>query len=195
MVLAATKRYTVSEYLALEDKAEFKSEFINGEIIPMAGASANHNKIALNFCRLLPLIIGEQVYEIFMSDMRLWMPEYSRYTYPDVMVVAGKPVFVDQRQMEVTNPCLIVEILSSSTQAYDHDSKIRHSRFRQYRSIPSFQEYILVYQNGYEVDHYVKESEDRWVLMTHKGDDAVIKLASIQLEVSLRNLYKRVKFD
>ncbi|MFN5726385.1 MAG: Uma2 family endonuclease, partial [Pseudanabaena sp.] len=86
MVLAATKRYTASEYLALEDKAEFKSEFINGEIIPMAGASANHNKIALNFCRFLPLAIGEQVYEIFISDMRLWLPEYSRYTYPDVMV-------------------------------------------------------------------------------------------------------------
>jgi len=190
MVLAATKRYTAAEYLALEEKAEFKSEFINGEIIPMAGASANHNKIALNFCRLLPLIIGDQMYEIFMSDMRLWMPEYNRYTYPDVMVVAGEPVFVDQKQMEVTNPCLIVEILSNSTQTYDHDSK-----FRQYRSIPSFQEYILVYQNGYEVDHYIKESEDRWVLMTHKGEESVIKLTSMQLEIRLRDLYKRVQFD
>lgn len=190
MVLAATKRYTASEYLALEEKAEFKSEFINGEIIPMAGASANHNKIALNFCRLLPLIIGDQMYEIFMSDMRLWMPEYNRYTYPDVMVVAGEPVFVDQKQMEVTNPCLIVEILSNSTQTYDHDSK-----FRQYRSIPSFQEYMLVYQNGYEVDHYIKESEDRWILMTHKGEESVIKLTSMQLEIRLRDLYKLVQFD
>ena len=190
MVLAATKRYTASEYLALEEKAEFKSEFINGEIIPMAGASANHNKIALNFCRLLPLIIGDQMYEIFMSDMRLWMPEYNRYTYPDVMVVAGEPVFVDQKQMEVTNPCLIVEILSNSTQTYDHDSK-----FRQYRSIPTFQEYILVYQHGYEVDHYIKESEDRWVLMTHKGEESVIKLTSMNLEIRLKDLYKRVKFE
>lgn len=190
MILAATKRYTASEYLALEDKAEFKSEFINGEIIPMAGASANHNKIALNLCRLLPLVIGDQVYEIFMSDMRLWLPEYSRYTYPDVMVIAGEPIFGDQKQMEVTNPCLIVEILSSSTQSYDHDSK-----FRQYRSIPSFQEYILVYQNSYEVDHYVKESDDRWILTTYRGESAVIKLSSIQLEISLRDLYKRVTFD
>jgi Uma2 family endonuclease len=190
MVLAATKRYTAAEYLTLEDKAEFKSEFINGEIIPMAGASANHNKIALNFCRLLPLVIGDRTYEIFMSDMRLWIPEYNRYTYPDVMAVAGEPVFVDQKQMEVTNPCLIVEILSSSTKASDHDSK-----FRQYRSIPSCQEYVLIYQNSYEVDRYVKESEDKWVLMTHKGEDAFIKLASMQLEICLRDLYKRVKFD
>jgi Uma2 family endonuclease len=190
MLLAATKRYIASEYLALEDKAEFKSEFINGKIIPIVGVSANHNKIALNLCRLLPLAIGDQTYEIFMSDMRLWLPKYSRYTYPDVMVVAGDPVFVDQRQMEVTNPCLIVEILSSSTQAYDHNSK-----FRQYRSIPSFQEYILVYQNGYEVDHYVKESEDRWFLMPYKGEESVIKLVSMQIEIRLKDLYKRVKFD
>ncbi|MFN7637710.1 MAG: Uma2 family endonuclease [Pseudanabaena sp.] len=190
MVLAATKRYTPSEYIALEDKAEFKSEYINGEIIPMAGASANHNKIALNLCRLLPLAIVDQTYEIFMSDMRLWLLEYNRYNYPDLMVVAGDPVFVDQRQMEVTNPSLIVEILSSSTQTYDHNSK-----FRQYRSIPSFQEYILVYQNGYEVDHYVKESEDRWVLMTYKGEESVIELGSMRMGIRLRDLYKQVKFD
>ncbi|PZO44618.1 MAG: hypothetical protein DCF19_02420 [Pseudanabaena frigida] len=189
MVLAATKRYTTSEYLALEEKAEFKSEFINGEIIQMAGASANHNILTGKFHALLLLALEDLEYSVFMSDMRLWMPEYNRYTYPDVIVVAGEPVFVDQSEMEVTNPYLIVEILSSSTQAYDHDSK-----FRQYRSIPSFQEYVLVYQNGYEVDHYVKESEDRWVLMTHKGKDAVIKLASMQLDISLRDLYKRVKF-
>jgi len=190
MVLAATKRYTASEYLALEDKAEFKSEFINGEIIPMAGASANHNIITGKFHALLLLALEDREYSVFMSDMRLWLPEYSRYTYPDVMVVAGDPVFVDQRQMEVTNPCLIVEILSSSTQAYDHNSK-----FRQYRSIPSFQEYILVYQNGYEVDHYVKESEDRWVLMTYKGEESVIELGSMRMGIRLRDLYKQVKFD
>jgi Uma2 family endonuclease len=192
MVLATTKRYTASEYLTLEEKAEFKSEFINGEIIPMAGASANHNILTGKFHALLLLGLEDQEYSVFMSDMRLWLPEYNRYTYPDVMVVAGEPVFVDQKQMEVTNPCLIVEILSSSTQAYDHNSKFRHSKFRQYRSIPSFQEYILVYQNSCEVDHYVKESMDKWVLTTHKGEDAVIKLASMQLEICLRDLYKRV---
>jgi Uma2 family endonuclease len=190
MVLAATKRYTASEYLALEDKAEFKSEFINGEIIPMAGASANHNILTGKFHALLLFALEDLEYSVFMSDMRLWLPDYSRYTYPDVMVVAGEPIFVDQKQMEVTNPCLIVEILSSSTQTYDHDSK-----FRQYRSIPSFQEYILVYQTGYEVDHYVKESDDRWILTTYRGESAVIKLSSIQLEISLRDLYKRVTFD
>ena len=190
MVVATTKRYTAAEYLVLEDKAEFKNEFINGEIIPMAGASANHNILTGKFHALLLLALEDLEYCVFMSDMRLWIPDYNRYNYPDVMVVAGEPVFVDQRQMEVTNPCLIVEVLSSSTQMYDHNNK-----FRQYRSIPSFQEYILVYQNSFEVDHYVKESEDRWVLTTHKGENAVIKLASMQLEIGLRDLYKRVRFD
>jgi Uma2 family endonuclease len=156
----------------------------------MAGASANHNILTGKFHALLLFALEDLEYSVFMSDMRLWLPEYSRYTYPDVMVVAGEPIFVDQKQMEVTNPCLIVEILSGSTQTYDHDSK-----FRQYRSIPSFQEYILVYQNDYEVDHYAKESDDRWILSTYRGESAVIKLSSIQLEINLRDLYKRVTFD
>lgn len=89
MVVATTKRYTASEYLALEDKAEFKSEFINGEIIPMAGASANHNILTGKLHALLLIALEDLKYSVFMSDMWLWMPEYDRYTYPDVMVVAG----------------------------------------------------------------------------------------------------------
>ncbi|MEA5479221.1 Uma2 family endonuclease [Pseudanabaena galeata UHCC 0370] len=96
MVLAAIKR-TVSEYLALEDKAEFKSEFINGEIIPMARASANRNILTGKFHALLLLALEDLEYSAFMSDMRLRLPEYSLYTYPDVMVVAGEPVFVEQK--------------------------------------------------------------------------------------------------
>ena len=141
MVLATTKRYTVDEYLELEEKAEFKSEFVNGDIISIAGATANHNKISLNFCRLFLLSVQDQEHEIFMSDMRLWLPDQNRYTYPDVMVVKGQPVFTDEKQTGITNPCLIVEVLSNSTGEYDRENK-----FKLYRSIPSFKEYILVEQ-------------------------------------------------
>ncbi|MFM6349031.1 MAG: Uma2 family endonuclease, partial [Dolichospermum sp.] len=102
--LATTKRYTVDEYLELEEKAEFKSEFVNGDIISIAGATANHNKISLNFCRLFLLSVQDQEHEIFMSDMRLWLPDQNRYTYPDVMVVKGQPVFTDEKQTGITNP-------------------------------------------------------------------------------------------
>jgi Uma2 family endonuclease len=190
MVLATTKRYTVAEYLELEEKAEFKSEFVDGEIIPMAGASANHNKIALNFCRLFPLSIDGQEYDTFMSDMRLWLPDHKRYTYPDVVVVAGSSIFTDDKQTAITNPCLIVEILSNSTQGYD-----RADKFKLYRSIPSFAEYILIYQNSYSVDQYNKQKDGRWILTEYLGEDAVLKLESISFEISLQDLYKRVTFE
>ena len=189
MVIATTKRYTVAEYLELEEQAEFKSEFVDGEIVSMAGATANHNKIALNFCRLFPVSIDGQDYDIFMSDMRLWMPDYSRYTYPDVMVVAGQPIFTDEKQTAITNPCLIVEVLSNSTQEYD-----RASKFKLYRSISSFREYVLVYQNNYCVEQYIKQDDGRWILTEYLEEDAVLKLESVSFEISLRDLYKRVTF-
>ena len=189
MVIATTKRYTVAEYLELEEQAEFKSEFVDGEIVSMAGATANHNKIALNFCRLFPVSIDGQDYDIFMSDMRLWMPDYSRYTYPDVMVVAGQPIFTDEKQTAITNPCLIVEVLSNSTQEYD-----RASKFKLYRSILSFREYVLVYQNNYCVEQYTKQNDGRWILTEYLEEDAVLKLESVSFEISLRDLYKRVTF-
>jgi len=189
MVLTTTKRYSVAEYLELEEKAEFKSEFVDGEILAMAGASANHNKISLNFCRLFPLSIGEQEYEVFMSDMRLWMFDYKRYTYPDVMVVEGQPIFTDEKQTGITNPCLIVEILSNSTGGYD-----RANKFKLYRSIPSFREYILISQNGYAVEQYAKQANGKWILADCMGEDALLKLESVNFEISLRDLYKRVTF-
>jgi Uma2 family endonuclease len=189
MVLAATKRYTVDEYLALEEKAEFKSEFVNGDIIPMAGATANHNKISLNFCRLFPLLIQDQEYEMFMSDMRLWMPDQKRYTYPDVMVVEGQPIFTDEKQTGIANPCLIVEVLSNSTGEYDRENK-----FKLYRSIPSFKEYILVEQTRYGVEQYAKQPDGKWILTDYVGEDAVLKLESVNFEISLMDLYKRVVF-
>ncbi len=190
MVLATTKRYTVDEYLELEEQAEFKSEFVDGEILAMAGASANHNKISLNFCRLFPLSIGEQEYDIFMSDMRLWMPDYKRYTYPDVMVVEGQPIFTDEKQTGITNPCLIVEILSNSTGEYD-----RANKFTLYRSITSFREYILINQSSYGVDQYNKQDDGRWIITEYLGENAVLKLESINFEISLADLYKRIVFD
>jgi Uma2 family endonuclease len=189
MVLTTTKRYSVAEYLELEEKAEFKSEFVAGEIVHMAGASANHNKISLNFCRLFPLSIGEQEYEIFMSDMRVWMPDYNRYTYPDVMVVEGLPIFTDEKQTGITNPCLIVEVLSDSTGDYDRENK-----FKLYRSIPSFREYILISQNDYAVEQYAKQANGKWILADCIGEDEILKLESINFEISLRDLYKRVVF-
>ena len=190
MVAAVPKRFTTEEYLALEEKAEFKSELINGEIIPMAGASANHNKLALNWCRLFPLEINSQSYEVFMSDMRLWLKNYGNYTYPDVMVVKGEPIFTDDRQTAIGNPTIIVEVLSNSTQGYDHAKK-----FQFYRSIPEFQEYILISQSSYCVEQYAKLPDNRWLLTEFLGLDSILKLSSVDFEIKLIDLYKRVTFS
>lgn len=189
MIATAVKRYTLAEYLALEEQATVKSELIEGEIFPMAGASANHNRLTMNLCRLLPLEVAGQHYEIFMSDLRLWLPLYESYTYPDVMAVAEAPEFTDANQTALTNPCLIVEVLSPSTERYDKAAK-----FELYRSIAELQEYVLVDQAAYRVDQYNKVNSRQWLLTEWVGEEAVVPLKSVPVEVALRDLYKRVEF-
>ncbi|MEB3230956.1 MAG: Uma2 family endonuclease [Leptolyngbyaceae bacterium] len=188
--MTSTQKYTPAEYLQREEQAAIKSELIQGDIIEMAGASANHNRIAVNMCRLLPLDNGNQPYEIFMGDMRLWLPAYSSYTYPDVLAVAATPQFTDEKQTALINPCLIVEIRSASTAAYDKTDK-----FQLYRSIPEFEEYVLVDQTAYRVEQYTKKAVNQWLLTEWIGPDAVFSLQSVGVEITLVDLYKRVQFE
>jgi len=189
VVTTEKKRLTPAEYLQREEQAETKSELIAGEIVPRAGASANHNRLALNFCRLLPLEIQGQSYEIFASDLRLWLPQYGSYTYPDVMVVAGQPQFTDAKQTALTNPCLLVEVLSTSTEGYDKSAK-----FRLYRSLPDLAEYILVDQTAYCIEQYVKIENNQWLLTEWHGETVALPLQTVPVEIPLQDLYKRVVF-
>ncbi|MEB3311678.1 MAG: Uma2 family endonuclease [Snowella sp.] len=190
MVTAIAKPITVEEYLAQEEIAEEKSEFINGEIFKMAGGTANHNRLTVNLGRLLPLKVDEQSYEIFLSDMKLWPPHFQNYFYPDVMVVKDEPNFTDAKQTAITNPCLIAEILSASTGGYDKTQK-----FAFYRTIPELQEYILIDQWAYRVELYRKVSDRQWLLTELIGQEALLTLESIGVEISLADLYKRVNFE
>ena len=190
MVASQSKRYTPAEYLEREEQAETKSELIQGEIIAMAGASANHNRISVNFCRLFPLDNGNQQYEIFMGDMRLWLPTYDSYTYPDVLAVSASPQFTDDKQTALTNPCLIVEVLSASTAIYDKTDK-----FRLYRSIPEFEEYLLIDQTAYCVEQYTKVGQNQWLMTEVLGQHEALVLQTVQVEMKLTDLYKRVKFE
>ncbi|MBD2394368.1 Uma2 family endonuclease [Cyanobacterium aponinum FACHB-4101] len=180
---------TVEEYLAQEEIREEKSEFIEGEIIKMAGASANHNRLAVNFSRLLPLEIDNQSYEIFVSDMRLLLPDGENYFYPDVMVIKGEPRFTNEKETAVTNPCLIAEILSNSTEGFDKNQK-----FAFYRTIPELKEYILIDQEDYRVELYRKVGKNQWLLTELMSQEDVLTLESVEVEISLADLYKRVKF-
>ncbi|NJL91556.1 MAG: Uma2 family endonuclease [Coleofasciculaceae cyanobacterium SM2_1_6] len=186
-----TKRdYTPEEYLALEEKAIDKSEYHDGEIIPMPGGTTNHNKLALNFCRKFPLTINDQDYEIFINDVRLWVSPIRRYFYPDIMVIQGEPIYQGSNQTIVTNPFLIIEVLSSSTKDYD-----RGGKFLYYRSIPEFREYILIDQYSYHIEQFAKNSNNKWVLTEYDSEDAILALESVEFQMPLRDIYERIVFE
>ena len=182
--------YTPEEYLELEEKALYKSEYKDGEIIPMTGETGNHNKITLTIAAILLYALRRKKYEVFMGDMRLWIPQYKEYTYPDVMVTDGNAVYTGKNNTTITNPLLIVEVLSKSTKNYDQGDK-----FTFYRSIPQFKEYFLVQQNQYQVMHYSKTNEGEWIFREYKCEDDIVKLQHLDFEISLVDIYQDVNFE
>jgi Uma2 family endonuclease len=184
------KTYTPAEYLELEEKAEFRSEYRDGEIVPMAGGTTNHNRISLNIATNLTFSLKGQSYEVYMSDVRLWIPPNRQYTYPDVMLIQGEPIYLENTTSTVTNPRLIVEVLSKSTGNYD-----RSEKFDYYRSIPTLQEYILIDQSRYHVIQYAKTSPTQWLLTDYNQAEGIVKLGSVELDLSLNDIYDRVNFN
>lgn len=182
--------YTPEEYLELEEKSLYKSEYRDGEIIPMTGGTTNHNQIALNFAASLLYAIRRKQYRVFIGDVRLWIPQFREYTYPDIMVIAEKPIYTGKNNTTVTNPLLIVEVLSKSTKNYEQGDE-----FTFYRSIPQFKEYVLVEQNQYQVMHYSKTNEGEWIFREYKSEDDIVKLQHLDFEISLIDIYQDVNFE
>ncbi|NEP62494.1 MAG: Uma2 family endonuclease [Symploca sp. SIO2G7] len=198
MQLTEQRYYSTEEYLALEEEADYKSEYINGEIFPMAGGSTNHNQIAGNFYAELNFAFKKLDYRVFMSDVRLWIPQRRIYTYPDVMIVAGEPEYHDNRTDTITNPKVIIEVLSPSTKAYD-----RSTKFEIYRTIPTFEEYLLIDQKRIYIEHFSKTDQKNWSFcdydeseqeITQSIEKKAISLSSVSLEISLADIYNKVNF-
>ena len=181
--------YTPEEYLELEAAAESKSEYRDGEIVPVTGGTTNHNKIAGNFYANLKFALRGQDYDIYIGDVRLWIPRYRQYTYPDVMVIQGEPVYTGTNTTTVMNPLLIAEVLSQSTKNYDQGDK-----FLYYRSIPELKEYILIDQATYHVMQYIKTDEGQWLFTEYESDSIVLSLRSIDFKVAFSDLYEKVNF-
>lgn len=184
-----TKHYTSEEYLDREEQAEFRSEYRNGAIVAMTGGTANHNQIAINLVTLLRVALKGQDYRIYMNDMRLVIPTHCQYTYPDVILIAGKPVFETDRKTTVLNPCAIAEVLSASTQNHDKGEK-----FDYYRSIPELKEYLLFDQYSSHVMQY-KKTEAGWLLAEYFSTDNQIDLFSVPLSFGLSDIYDLVEFE
>jgi Uma2 family endonuclease len=186
----AQRYFTPEEYLALEEAAEYKSEYHDGAIIPMTGGTTNHNRISLNMSIALRLALKGLDYDVFMGDVRLWLPQKRTYTYPDVMVIPGKPEYFNNRKDTVMNPQVIVEVLSKSTKAYD-----RTDKFKFYQTIPTFQEYILIDQSQVYVEQYCKLANKRWSYRQYDEEDAALVFNFFQVEVALADVYEKVDFE
>lgn len=185
-----TRYYTPEEYLELEEKAEYKSEYRDGEIVAVAGENTNHNEIAGNLAINLKFTLRRKNYRVYIGDVRVWIPRYRQYTYPDVMSIQGEPIYSEKGTTTVMNPSLIAEVLSPSTQNYDQGDK-----FLYYRSIPEMKEYILIEQKRYHVMQYVKTGENQWLLTEYEGKDATLQLNSVDFAISLNDLYTGVSFE
>ena len=182
--------YTVEEYFALEKLADYKSEYYQGEIFAMAGGSANHNRIARNVCVALSNALGSRPCEVFISDMRLLVERKGLYTYPDVMVVCGQLEFVEGRTDTITNPTVIVEVLSASTEAYD-----RGKKFEFYRTIETFEEYVFIDQERVQLEYFHRLDDKQWMLMALNDLTETVTLQSIEVEIPLDIIYRHIDWE
>jgi Uma2 family endonuclease len=179
--------YTPEEYLALEEKADHKSEYYNGEIFAMAGGSYNHNVIVGNINAALNQFAESRPCVAFANDMRLLVKANSLYTYPDVMLVCGSIEFVENRNDTVTNPIVIVEVLSKSTRDYD-----RGFKFELYREIETLQDYVLIDQARIHVECFHKLEDGRWVLVEFNRPDVTLTIESLNFEISISRICQKV---
>ncbi len=185
-----TKRYTVAEYLRTEARTGERYEFYNGEIRPMPGGTISHNRITRNVLSELDQIFKNKTgFEIFGSDQKVYLPHYNFYLYPDAVVVAEKPVSAEQHAHAIINPLLIIEVLSASTEAYD-----RQQKFLEFRSLPTFREYVLVRQDVPEILSFFREAPDLWRESSVEGLENSVHFRSVDVVLDLALLYRNVTF-
>jgi Uma2 family endonuclease len=189
MSTAAVKRYSVDEYLALERASrDIKHEFLDGEIFAMAGASEPHNLIAMNFASELRAALKSRDCRVYPSDMRVQCPT-GLFTYPDVSVVCGPREFADDRNDTLLNPLVIIEVLSPTTADYD-----RGRKFKNYQTIGSLREYVLVEQDQPSIDHIARQSDGRWLITSLTGLGAVLSLPALDISVPMGEIYAKIEF-
>jgi len=179
---------TPEQYLEIERKAECKSEYYQGEVFAMAGATRGHNLIAVNVTALLHPQLRQRPCFLYSNDMRVRVSATGLYTYPDVVVACGDEQFLDARRDTLLNPTLIVEVLSASTEAYDRGRKFEH-----YRTIESLREYLMVGSERMEADLYTRQADGRWLLTAAGRAEEVVEMESIGCRLVLGDVYERVE--
>lgn len=181
-------RLTPEEYLFIERRAEFKSEFFDGEMFAMSGASELHNLIVVNTVIELGTQLKKRPCKVYSNDMRVKVSPTGLYTYPDVVVVCGKAEFDDRHFDTLLNPTLIVEVLSESTETYDRNRKFEH-----YRALESLVEYVLITQRRPHIESWRRQPNQQWLLTATDGLDSVLRLDAIGCDLALAEIYDKVE--
>jgi len=177
---------TPQEYLEIERKAEYKSEYYAGEMFAMAGAQEPHNVIAINALAVLHSQFRGRPCRVYGSDLRVRVSQTGLYTYPDISAVCGQPRLEDDHLDTLLNPNLIIEVLSPSTEAYD-----RGRKFQQYRTIPSLMQYVLIASDHVYVDVYTRDQEGRWILTSAWKPEDIVELGSVECTMRVADLYDK----
>lgn len=189
MSSAPTTFITPEEYLDLERKAERRSEYYQGEIFALAGASPEHVVIVTNLVGELRQHLKKRDCTVYSTDLRLCVSPAGLYTYPDVMVACGKAVFADRRDT-LLNPTLIIEVLSESTKNYG-----RGQKFESYRKLSSLKEYLTISQDKIQIEHWMRQPDDSWILREYNASAETISLPSIGIDLQLSEIYEKIDFS
>src|SRR5215467_3923509 len=187
MATLPTYHLSPEEYLAIERAAAYKSEYVDGIMYATAGASERHNLIVGNIITELNGRLRTTDCKVYPSDMKVLVPGSQRFFYPDVSVVCGESKFLDDKKDVLTNPVLIVEVLSETTSAFD-----RGKKFQSYQSIETTLEYVLVAQDEIVVEDFLRQRDAQWLYTRASGPDASILLRSIGCELQLRDIYNKI---
>ncbi|HEV3438870.1 MAG TPA: Uma2 family endonuclease [Gemmata sp.] len=182
------KKLSEAEYFAIERAAEFKSEFYNGEMFPMTGFNRQHNEIKENLIVEIGGHLKGGPCRSLSADMRVKIERTGLYTYPDLLIVCGKPELDPEHQDILYNPKVIIEILSESTESYDRGKKFLH-----YRQLSSLREYILVSQEQKLVERFVRQPDDTWLLTTFDDPDGEFALSTVPVRVPMADVYRGVE--
>jgi Uma2 family endonuclease len=170
-------------YLEIERKAEFKSEFHDGEVYAMSGGTYRHSRLKTRLTALFELALRGKPCRPTDSDMRVHIPELGNFTYPDLSIVCGKPEFLDAKQDTLTNPTVLFEVLSESTAAFD-----RGKKFFYYRHLSSLQDYLLVSQDEPLIEHYSRQPNGGWLFTTVEAGQ-ILHLASLDCSIAVDEIY------
>ena len=181
---------TPEEYLATERVAERKSEYREGDVFAMSGASKRHNLITGNFFASIHHQLKGRPCEVYVSDMRVKVSQTGLYTYPDIVVACGRILFDDDQRDTLKNPTVIIEVLSQTTEGYDRGMKFEH-----YRRLESLKEYVLVSQDKPHAEVYARQQDDSWLLSEVDGLQDAIQLSSIKCQIMLADVYEKTEIS